>query len=251
MRIMKKMLDKLNLFYYNIPEKYKKNTKKLIIYLAYFLHSNKKEVFTAKDLKECLEKLHLNHNNIPLVLSRESSFKNKSFIKHEKGQYKLHRNKIDELDKLFCNINYDINITKDFFDMELLENASAPYYIKDIAKEMCLCYDSGCYTACLAMMRKLLEALIIDVFKNINKTNEIKKDGIFLYLSDLIKKYMSEDVIDKSRNIKEEIKPIKKYGDISAHKYNFKANKLIVDNIKNNLNIVVQELLSNAAYSKK
>ena len=250
MRI-KKMLDKLNSFYNNIPKEDKTNTKKVIIYLAYFLHSNKKEIFTAKDLKEYLEKIHLNHPNIPLVLSRESNVKNKSFIRYKKGQYKLHRNKIDELDELFGNINYDINITKDFFDMELLENASAPYYIKNIAKEMCLCYDSGCYTACLVMMRKLLEALIIDVFKNINKTNEIKKDDIFLYLSDLIKKYMFEDVIDKSRNIKEEIKPIKKYGDISAHKYNFKANKLIVENIKNNLNIVVQELLSNAAYSKK
>ena len=201
------MLDKLNSFYNNIPKEVKTNTKKVIIYLAYFLHSNEKEVFTAKDLKECLEKLHLNHPNVPLVLSRELNGKNKSFIKYKKGQYKLYRNKIDEL---FGNINYDINITKDFFDMELLENASAPYYIKNIAKEMCLCYDSGCYTACLVMMRKLLEALIIDVFKNINKTNEIKKGGIFLYLSDLIKKYMSEDVIDKSRNIKEEIKPIKK-----------------------------------------
>ena len=82
MKIMKKMLDKLNSFYYKIPEKDKQNIKKVIIYIAYFLYLNGKEIFTAKDLKECLEKLHLNHNNIPLVLSRESSFKNKSFIKH-------------------------------------------------------------------------------------------------------------------------------------------------------------------------
>lgn len=244
------MLDKLDSFYHNIPKKDKENIKKVIIYLAYFLHSNGKEIFTAKDIKECLEKLHLNHPNIPLALSRELNGKNKSFIRDKKGQYKLYRNKIDELDKLFGNINYDIKITRDFFDMELLENTPAPYYIKDIAKEMCLCYDSGCYTACLVMMRKLLEALIIDVFKNINKTNEIKKDGIFLYLSDLIKKYISEDAIDKSRNINGEIKPIKKYGDISAHKYNFKADKSIADSIKNNLNIVVQEILSNA-YTKK
>ena len=43
------MLDKLNSFYNNIPKEDKTNTKKVIIYLAYFLHSNKKEIFTAKD----------------------------------------------------------------------------------------------------------------------------------------------------------------------------------------------------------
>ena len=189
-----------------------------LIYIAYFLHLNEKEIFTAKDLKKCLEKLHLNHNNIPLVLSRESIGKNKSFIKHEKGQYKLYRNKIDELDELFGNINYDIKITKDFFDMELLENASVPYYIKNIAKEMCLCYDSGCYTACLVMMRKLLEALIIETFINKGIERNIRKQ--------LIKQYPFEVA--------------------AAHTDRFKANKSIVDNIKNDLNIVVQNILTNA-----
>lgn len=108
------MLDKLNSFYRSIPEEDKENIKKVIIYLAYFLHSNKKEIFTAKDLKECLDKLHLSHPNIPLVLSRELKGKNKVFIKYKIGQYKLYRNKIDELDKLFGNINYDTNITKVF-----------------------------------------------------------------------------------------------------------------------------------------
>lgn len=246
MRIMKKMLDKLNSFYYKIPKKDKQNIKKVIIYIAYFLHLNEKEIFTAKDLKKCLEKLHLNHNNIPLVLSRESIGKNKSFIKHEKGQYKLYRNKIDELDELFGNINYDIKITKDFFDMELLENASVPYYIKNIAKEMCLCYDSGCYTACLVMMRKLLEALIIETFINKGIERNIRNGDNYLYLSGLINIYLSEDDIKKSRNIPKKINSIKELGDTAAHTGRFKANKSIVDNIKNDLNIVVQNILTNA-----
>lgn len=240
------MLDKLDLFYHNIPKKDKENIKKVIIYLAYFLHSNGKEIFTANDIKECLEKLHLSHTNIPLALSRELNGKNKSFIKYKKGQYKLYRNKIDELDKLFGNINYDIKITRDFFDMELLENTPVPYYIKNIAKEMCLCYDSGCYTACLVMVRKFLEALIIKTFINKKIERNIKNGNNYLYLSGLISAYLSESNIKKSRNIPKKINSIKELGDTAAHTDRFKANKSIVDNIKNDLNIVVQNILTNA-----
>lgn len=154
------------------------------------------------------------------------------------------------MDKLFVNINYDINITKDFFDIELLENASAPYYIKDIAKEMCLCYDSGCYTACLVMMRKFLEALIIETFINKGIENNIKNENTYLPLSSLINTYLSENSIKKSRNISKKITNVKEHGDIAVHTYRFKANKSFVDNIRNDFNIVVQNILTNA-YSKK
>lgn len=111
---------------------------------------------------------------------------------------------------------------------------------------MCLCYDSGCYTACLIMARKFLEALIIETFINKGIESNIKNGDTYLYLSGLINAYLSENSIKKSRNIPKKINSIKELGDTAAHTDRFKADKSIADNIKNDLNIVVQNILTNA-----
>lgn len=79
----------------------------------------------------------------------------------------------------------DIPITDELLPLILLEDC--PYYIKDNAKQMVQCYESGLYDAALVMMRKLIETLIIECFEKHNIEDLIQdKNDHFLYLSDLI-----------------------------------------------------------------
>ena len=183
--------------------------------------------------------------NINQILKRETEKNNLIKIKKRTGFYRLHRNKIDEFDKLFNNVK--LIPTNAFFDLNILENLPKDrYYINQISEEMCLCYDNKCYTACLIMMRKLLEAIIIAIFESIGELSKIKDSkGITFFLNDLIKIYIEEKNINKSRHIEKELNELKKAGDMAVHKYNFKVSKKFADEYRIILDIVIQELISN------
>lgn len=237
------MFNDKELFYNNINEEDRKNVNRVVVYFAYFLYLNNQKEFSAKDLSVCLEECHLSPTNINQILQRET--KKRNLIKKRKGFYSLHRNKIDEFDNLFNNVK--LIPTNAFFDLNILENLPKDrYYINQISEEMCLCYDNQCYTACLIMMRKLLEAIIIAIFESIGELSKIKDSkGITFFLNDLIKIYVEEKNINKSRHIEKELNELKKAGDMAVHKYNFKVSKKFADEYRIILDIVIQELISN------
>ncbi|WIH85853.1 hypothetical protein NEI03_00210 [Brachyspira pilosicoli] len=230
-------------FYNNLKYEDKERPNRLVVYFAYFLYLNNQKEFSAKDLNNCLEECDLPSTNINQILQRET--KKRNLIKKRKGFYSLHRNKIDEFDNLFNNVK--LIPTNAFFDLNILENLPKDrYYINQISEEMCLCYDNQCYTACLIMMRKLLEAIIIDIFESIGELYKIKdSNGVTFFLSDLINIYMEEKSINKSRNIKKELDKLKEIGDKAVHKYNFRVSRKIADEYKITLDVVIQELISN------
>ncbi|MEI0526483.1 hypothetical protein R4K54_11210 [Brachyspira murdochii] len=232
-------------FYNNIKDDYRERPNRLVMYFAYFLYLNNQKEFSAKDLSICLEECHLPPTNINQILKRETEKNNLIKIKKRNGFYRLHRNKIDEFDNLFNNIK--LIPTNTFFDLNILENLPKDrYYINQISEEMCLCYDNQCYTACLIMMRKLLEAIIIAIFESIGELYKIKdSNGVTFFLSDLINIYMEEKSINKSRNIKKELDKLKEIGDKAVHKYNFRVSRKIADEYKITLDVVTQELISN------
>jgi hypothetical protein len=93
-------------------------------------------------------------------------------------------------------------------------------------------------------MRRLLETLIIETFERKGRESEIKgKDGNFFYLKDLIDTLIGDTKISISRNSKQGLKQLKNLGDLSAHNRRFLAKKSDIDNNKDSLRIVIEELL--------
>lgn len=173
-------------------------------------------------------------------LSRLSSGKNAIFIKNKSG-YKLTRQVLKDISKSIGE-NAVIAVSDELFPLELLKNTQ--FYLEKIAFQMCACYEAGLYDASLVMMRKLLETLIIECFERYGIDDEIKDNkGNFLYLSDLIPRFVESNKWNVSRNLTDYIRKVKKYGDLSAHNRRFFAHKSDFEKFKFELRQTVQEIV--------
>lgn len=134
--------------------------------------------------------------------------------------------------------------TDNLFPLELIPDTKP--FLKKIAEQSVGCYDLGWYDACAVMIRRLLETLVIECFEAKSISNKIKNvDGNFFYLSDLITEFLSESgkSWNLSRNTKKSIQNFKDIGDKSAHNRFFTARKSDLDKIKNDLRIIIEELV--------
>lgn len=119
-------------------------------------------------------------------------------------------------------------------------------YLKKINYQINRCYRNACYDACAVMIRRLVEVLIIEVFKHQGITQKIQNpDGDFLYLEDLINKILAETNLGLRRNTKKALrkKEFKTIGDQSAHGWNYNAHRTYIDDIKTELREVSENLL--------
>ncbi len=226
-------------FYKKIPNKENMSAGKLLPYLVYFLEENL-QIVSAGNLKNCFLALKMKpYSNISAWLSKNSKGKQAILITDNSG-YKLERNAYLQIKE---NVNGEIEEvpSEEFLPRNLIVNA--PFYIEKNINEMLLCYDKGLYSACLVMMRKLVETLIIECFEKYGIENEIKdSNGEFFYLSKLIPCFLNASKWNASRNISKSMDKIKKYGDLSAHNRRFFAKKADLLDIKDDLRQAIQEI---------
>lgn len=212
-----------------------------IKYFVYFLTKDNDNWIQPKEVNECFSQLLLPaYSNVSSYLSRLSSGKNAIFIKNKSG-YKLTRQVLKDISKSIGE-NAVIAVSDELFPLELLKNTQ--FYLEKIAFQMCACYEAGLYDASLVMMRKLLETLIIECFERYGIDDEIKDNkGNFLYLSDLIPRFVESNKWNVSRNLTDYIRKVKKYGDLSAHNRRFFAHKSDFEKFKFELRQTVQEIV--------
>jgi len=232
----------LECFIAKIPDFISFNASDQIKYFVYYLTIVCGfEGAKASEIKQCYDNLDLRpYSNIPAYLSKNSSGKDAIFLRNNYG-YILTRPKKLEIDELIGKINTPIP-SNSYFPLELVKNTRG--YIEKVAEQACICYDIGLYDACLVMTRKMLETLIIESFERHSISDKIKgSDGNFYYLSDLINYFVNETKWNLSRNAKNSIPEIKRIADLSAHNRRFIAKQHDVDKIKNDLRIVIEELI--------
>ncbi|WP_109696621.1 hypothetical protein [Chitinophaga deserti] len=216
-----------------------------IDYFVYFVTIIKRQDGTiSKKVGECFDELKIpRYSNIPAYLSSRSK-KNKSrkpiFIL-QKGQYHLERTRQIEIENELGHKKKHTP-TNSYFPLEILDNSRS--YLKWIGEQASGCFDQGFYDACNVMTRKLLEVLIIEAFERHKISQNIKgTDGNFYYLSDLIDRTLNESSWNISRNAKQGLAKIKKKGDLSAHNRRFVARKSELEDVKEDLRIVIEELV--------
>jgi len=132
----------------------------------------------------------------------------------------------------------------DVLPHSLFENTKG--YLEKINHQINKCYKEACYDACAVMIRRLVEALIIEVFESHRISHKIKNGkGEFLYLDELINKTLAETSWNLSRNTKTALqrKYFKKIGDQSAHSRHYNARRRYIDDIINDLRAVSEDLL--------
>lgn len=155
----------------------------------------------------------------------------------------------EKITELELQLSKDI-LTDDLFPIEILSNTRG--YLENVAKQAILCYQNGLFDACLVMLRKLIEALIIECFEAHKVEAKIKGgDGFYYYLNDLIGILLSETTWTITRNSQQAFPRIKKFADLSAHNRRFNAKKPDIEQIKDDLRIVLEELVHVAGFDKQ
>ncbi len=113
-----------------------------------------------------------------------------------------------------------------------------------IVNQINLTYESACYDACAVLIRRLVETLIIEAFERHGIADKLKNaSGDFPHLSVLIPRILNEKKWNLSRNAKQSLPKLKDIGDLSAHSRRYNAHRHDIDRIRDDLRLVVQELL--------
>jgi len=117
-------------------------------------------------------------------------------------------------------------------------------YIEKVVDQINSSYDHELYDCCAVMCRRLGETLIIEVYEQHDRADEIKgSDGNFQMLNGLLSVLAKDKKINLGRNAKRGLEELKELGDKSAHNRRFNARKSDIDAIKAGLRTASEELL--------
>jgi hypothetical protein len=106
-------------------------------------------------------------------------------------------------------------------------------YMVAVGRQMNGSYASEWYDACAVMMRRLLEAAIIEAFEAKKIDSRIKdSNGDFFQLTALITTALAETAWNLSRNVKKELPRLRDLGHKSAHGRHYLAKKMYIDELK-------------------
>jgi hypothetical protein len=135
------------------------------------------------------------------------------------------------------------------FDIAIVQGTRP--YIEKFARQANTCYENECYDACMVMLRRLIEVLIIDCFEA-NKLQEKIKDTAdnYLFLKKLIQQFSAEKNFNKSRNIDKNLESLIKLGNNGSHGKSL-VQKQDIDQAQENIRFCIQELLSISGLSLK
>lgn len=122
---------------------------------------------------------------------------------------------------------------------------SAGTYYKTLIRQANGCYEKGWYDACLVMVRRFVESLIIEVYEAHHKADEIKGgQGEFLLLHALVGKVVNETQSwNLGRESKRILPLIQRDGNRSAHTRRYITRKEDVDKLIPGLRVAADDLL--------
>jgi len=133
--------------------------------------------------------------------------------------------------------------TVDFLPNEIIEDRH--HVPKKILWEANRCYDAACYNGCAALLRRLIETLIIGAFEHNGIGDKIKKDGEYIEFGALIGKAAAETTLNLGRETKRVFPDLKYFGDVGAHSRMILVRRPDLDRLHNQVRGAVEELARN------
>ena len=129
------------------------------------------------------------------------------------------------------------------FPMTLLAQTNRGY-LTAIGRQMNECFRSRHYDASAVMMRRLLEASIIEAFEARGIAAKIiDSDGNYLHLTNIVQKAIAETSWNLSKNTKKFLPQLRDVGHRSAHGRYYTAQEADILNVQPGIRVVVEEFL--------
>lgn len=134
----------------------------------------------------------------------------------------------------------------ELFPLTIITKTNRGYLIT-IAHQMNGCMRQGWYDACAVMMRRLLEAVVIEAFEHRKIADQIKDaQGNYVQLTDLINAALNQSTFTLSRNAKAVLPKLRNVGHRSAHGRYFTAQKGDIEKIEDGTRLAIEEFLHHA-----
>ena len=166
------------------------------------------------------------------------------------------RSMLQLLDEISFKAESDLAAELDALDTQAVTQAPVPFLPDDLIDnrfgvmqnvlwEANQCYERGCYNACAAMIRRLVENLIVACYERQGVADRIKKGGEYLEFGALIGKASNEPILKLTRNTKRILSDLKFFGDIGAHNRMMLVKKADLDRVHQSIRSGIEELARN------
>lgn len=117
---------------------------------------------------------------------------------------------------------------------------------KKLLWEVNRCYDAACYNACAALLRRLIENLIVGAYERHGIAVRIQHvNGDYMEFAALIGKAAAEPTLKLGRETKRVLPDLKYFGDIGAHGRSSVVRRADLDRFHNQTRGAVEELARN------
>jgi hypothetical protein len=130
-----------------------------------------------------------------------------------------------------------------FLPNDLIEDRHG--VLRKILWEINRSYDTACYNSCAAMVRRLVESLIVEAFEHHGIADKIKNDAAYLPFNALIGKAGAEAKLRLTQNTKRLLPDLKFLGDMGAHNRMALVRKDDLDRLHNGIRAGIEELARN------
>lgn len=202
---------------------------------------------SAKEASEIIEESgHAKQNVSRLNIALSNDIRT---VKDSNGGWKLRPKARRNLDELLQKISEPKPIT--LTDSVLPNDLFAPCgrrYITNVVEQINKSFDARLYDCCAVMCRRLIETLIIELYENKGKANEIKgSDDHYFMLSGLISAMEKNPPASLNRGTIQALPELKKLGDLSAHNRHYSARESDITRWREAMRSACEELLHKAS----
>jgi hypothetical protein len=213
-----------------------------VAFLWYYRNSQEFDERSAGELAKDIHDDGFPKPNVTRL--REDLKKSKFTISGKRKQtFQIDLRRIDALDEKYSKLLNVKKYTPTSYIIPKEDVDKTRKYLEKIVHQINSSYELGFYDCCAAMMRRLMESLIIEVYISEKRKDEIQNAGSFFMLDALIHYICSDSAITLSRNSPKTMKAIKQIGDTAAHDRVYITNKQDIDDITSSYRKLIHELL--------
>jgi len=117
-------------------------------------------------------------------------------------------------------------------------------YYAEVVLQINGCYEYRFFDGAATMIRRVIEGLLIDVYTQQGRLDEIKVGSEIMMLDGILRVFAADTKLHKARGLVKNLASIKGIGDRAAHSRTYLTDKHDLDDIKVSLKTSVAELSS-------
>lgn len=232
---------------YLLDELYKKYSDKNKVEIAtafvWYHHKLQGEPSNSTIINEYFEKSHLSKYNATYLKSDLKKSKN-VISTGKNGFFKPSKDYLLRLDAEFSHLfkkSEDIISCDSIIPESLYKDTRG--YIVSLSNQINASYENNIFDGCAVLMRRLLEILLIHSYEAVDKINIIQENEGYKNLSFIINDVLQNKSLSMSKDIQTVLDKFRMLGNLSAHRIQYNAKKLYIDEIKMQYRVAIEELL--------